>query len=153
MRLLLALLAIVPLRALAQDAPSLASLKDKNRVLLVFASSDRNPEFKQQFDMLFRYAAQMQQRDLVVIPVVVSAGIDPGANTLRVQHPPVASDTDQIDLRHRFHVAPGQFEVILVGKDGGEKLRQNTPISAQKLQATIDAMPMRQQEMRERQNP
>jgi hypothetical protein len=151
MRLLLPLLAMLPLLALAQNAPSLASLKDKNRVLLVFAPSDQNPEFKRQFELLGREAAEMQQRDLIVIPVVVSAGIDTGANTLRVQHPPVASETDQIDLRHRFHVAPGQFAVILVGKDGGEKLRQGTPIRAETLKATIDAMPMRQEEMRERQ--
>jgi hypothetical protein len=36
------------------------------------------------------------------------------------------------------------FTVLLIGKDGGEKLRQHTSIPIDKL----DAMPMRQAEMR-----
>jgi hypothetical protein len=41
--------------------------------------------------------------------------------------------------------------VILVGKDGAEKQRSQTPIDLAMLFRTIDAMPMRQQEMRSRQ--
>lgn len=37
--------------------------------------------------------------------------------------------------------------VILIGKDGGAKLRSEKPLSMAKLQETIDAMPMRQDEM------
>jgi len=36
--------------------------------------------------------------------------------------------------------------VVLIGKDGGEKLRSAQPITAERLFATIDAMPMRQSE-------
>ena len=39
--------------------------------------------------------------------------------------------------------------MILVGKDGTEKLRAHHVVSAQALFALIDAMPMRQREMRE----
>jgi hypothetical protein len=150
MRLLLLLLAIIPAVALAQNAPSLASLKDKNRVLLVFAPSTQDADFEQHFVILHRYAAGMKERDLVAIPVVVDAGEANGPNTLRNLHPPIASDMDQIDLRHRFHVPTGEFAVILIGKDGGEKLRQTSPITAAQLSAVIDAMPGRQGEMRER---
>jgi hypothetical protein len=41
------------------------------------------------------------------------------------------------------------FEVILIGKDGGVKLRAKTPISIQELFSLIDAMPMRRQELRD----
>ena len=133
----------------AQNAPSLASLKDSKRVLLVFAPSDQNSDFQQQFQMLSRSAADMQQRDLVIVPVLVNVGQYTSANTLRNTHPPVASDQDQVALRNRFHVAPGEFSAILIGKDGGEKLREHTPISAEKLNQTIDAMPMRKDEMRQ----
>jgi hypothetical protein len=135
---------------LAQDAPSLASLRDKNRVLLVFAPSDETPDFERQLDILSKHASDLRERDLVLIQVVTIAHPPTTANTLRVPHLPVASETAQLDLRHRFHVAPGAFTVILIGKDGGEKLRQHTPISIDKLNAVIDAMPMRQDEMRQK---
>jgi hypothetical protein len=45
---------------------------------------------------------------------------------------------------------PAAFSVVLIGKDGGEKLRQTTPLTPADLFALVDAMPMRQAEMRER---
>jgi hypothetical protein len=42
----------------------------------------------------------------------------------------------------------GTFTVVLVGKDGGDKLQSTTPITLQKLYETIDAMPMRREEMK-----
>jgi hypothetical protein len=39
---------------------------------------------------------------------------------------------------------------VLIGKDGGEKLRRTTPLSPEELFAIVDAMPMRRAEMRER---
>jgi len=40
------------------------------------------------------------------------------------------------------------YENLLIGKDGGVKLKSDAPISNEKLFETIDAMPMRQREMR-----
>ena len=147
--LALLLLALAPALILAQDAPTLASLKDQKRVLLVFAPSDQTPDFRRQLDLLSKHTADLQQRDLILLPVVTTMIQPTDANTLRVGHLPVASPTEQLDLRHRFHIAPSQFAAILIGKDGGEKLRQNTPITLDKLNATIDAMPMRQDEMKQ----
>ncbi len=42
------------------------------------------------------------------------------------------------------------FTVILIGKDGNEKLRTQNLLTADKLFALIDAMPMRKEEMRNR---
>ena len=42
------------------------------------------------------------------------------------------------------------FEVVLIGLDGGVKLRQTLVLSCQKLFGTIDVMPMRRAEMRHR---
>ena len=47
-----------------------------------------------------------------------------------------------------------EFSIVLIGKDGTEKLRRNRPITAAEIFALIDAMPMRQAEMRSEQpNP
>jgi len=49
----------------------------------------------------------------------------------------------------RFGVAHSAFRTVLVGKDGAEKRRDAAPVTARSLFDTIDAMPMRQREMRE----
>lgn len=47
----------------------------------------------------------------------------------------------------KYKASTLNFTFILIGKDGGEKLRSNKPISLKKLYGTIDAMPMRKGEM------
>ncbi len=42
------------------------------------------------------------------------------------------------------------FSVVLIGKDGGEKLRRQAPLAPAELFAIVDAMPMRREEMRSR---
>jgi hypothetical protein len=51
-------------------------------------------------------------------------------------------------MRQRLYVAKEGFHAVLVGKDGHPKLSSFEPISASELITTIDAMPMRKQEMR-----
>jgi hypothetical protein len=51
-------------------------------------------------------------------------------------------------LRRRFSVAPDKFAVLLIGKDGGVKLRKSEPVERREFYALIDRMPMRIQEAR-----
>jgi len=44
----------------------------------------------------------------------------------------------------------GEFAVILIGRDGGEKARWTEPVAATEIWERIDAMPMRRAEMEER---
>lgn len=50
-------------------------------------------------------------------------------------------------LLRKYQVKPGQFTIILIGKDGTEKYRTNKLLQIQDLFAIIDAMPMRKAEM------
>jgi len=50
-------------------------------------------------------------------------------------------------IRKRLGVQAGTFQVLLIGKDGGVKLRSREPVSVNDLFGLIDSMPMRQQEM------
>lgn len=52
--------------------------------------------------------------------------------------------------RERFRITPDAFTVLLIGKDGGVKLRESEPVETRRIIDLIDSMPMRQQEMRER---
>jgi hypothetical protein len=89
--------------------------------------------------MLLNAESGLNERDVVVISVLkdmVSTRERPAA--------PVSAD----DLRDAYDVLPHDFRVVLIGKDGGVKLRQDEPILAADLFALIDSMPMRKQEMR-----
>jgi hypothetical protein len=50
-------------------------------------------------------------------------------------------------LRQRFGISPGAFTVVLVGKDGGVKLKRADRVALGDIFGLIDSMPMRQHEM------
>ena len=142
--LLLALVTMMP----QQPTRTLASLVDTNRVLLVFAPSDQDARFQRQVALLHGHAAEMKDRDLVLVANLVNAGAHTDADTMRTLPAAYLIDQEQLVSRHRFHVEQGEFTVVLLGKDGGEKLRSYAPIAMANLDEAIDAMPMRQEEMK-----
>ena len=87
------------------------------------------------------YRHGLNERDIVVIFVIEDAVSTKGRP---------AGPVSAVDLREVYGALPHEFRVVLVGKDGGVKLRQEEPISAADLFALIDSMPMRKQEMRQR---
>jgi hypothetical protein len=119
---------------------TLEELRDHKRVLLIFAASRDDARFKAQVATMQSHVADAEERDLMVIEAPLR-GESSGAIQL--------ADTDSV--RRRFRVGREEFVVLLVGKDGGEKLRSEQPIEFERLRTTIDAMPMRQDEMRKKQ--
>ncbi len=136
----LALAVALTAAAATAQAPTvtLDSLRDHQRVLLVFGNGD-NRLAETQLNVAATNASAFRERDLLLVGL---QGTNPAAPTAML------SAADDAAARRRFHVTAGQFTVILIGKDGGEKLRSNRPIPWTKLQSTIDSMPMRQAEMR-----
>ncbi len=135
-------LAISTSRAQA-PAPSgivtLASLKDRFRVLLIFAPKPDDPQLEIQLRTLNEHAPAASERDLIPIALPYQSP-SPTPTTLS----PAEADR----LRRSLAIPPADFTVILLGKDGGEKLRSSKPLTIDHLNAIIDAMPMRQDEMR-----
>jgi hypothetical protein len=120
---------------------SLRSLRNTSRPLLIFAPSPADPQLEMQLRTLRNNAADVAERDVVVIAVPYQS---PSTTQATLTNDAATA------ARRRFRVAPGDFTVILIGKDGGEKLRSHRPISLETLRSTIDAMPMRQDEMHQR---
>jgi hypothetical protein len=136
---------VLSFAALAQNvsAPvTLAQMRDRLRPLLIFAPVPNDPRLLDEVRMVTEHAAEAADRDLV--PVAVVEHGDPAASHR-------LADGDIAEARRRFHVGSGEFAVVLVGKDGGEKLRAGKPIPFARLRETIDAMPMRRDEMKARQ--
>lgn len=141
--LLAASLLILPPAMLAQSPSSpttLTALRDRFRVLLVFAKSPDDPALLAQAHMLKDDGPGMHDRDLLLVAVPYNT-----PSPTEVALTPDAA----LDARHRFHVAPTDFAVLLLGKDGGEKFRSSKPVSFTRLRDKIDTMPMRQEEMRD----
>ncbi|MBL1198783.1 MAG: DUF4174 domain-containing protein [Nostoc sp. GBBB01] len=121
---------------------NLSSQKWQNRVLLVFAPSVDNYNYQQQIKLFDQHQDDFTQRDLILVRVLATD--KSYANGLPIDEPSAEN------LRNRFGIDKGNFRVILVGKDGGVKRQDTTPVQATAIFEQIDAMPMRQQEMQER---
>ena len=128
--LLLLVALLLPLMALAEG--DLSQYHNKNRVLLIFAPSKNDSRWQKQNALLQHSAAAFQDRDLVRLDDLEVDG------------------THGVALRTRYGVKPGQFRVLLIGKDGHVASGDSTPISLESLTAQIDRMPMRREEMRRR---
>ena len=109
-------------------SPTIAQMKWERRVLIVSAPAAEDPALAEQRRILAAWKTNAAARDLTVVEIV-------GDTVL------AAGDT-AASIRRRYRL-PATFTAILIGKDGGEKLRSAKPFPAATLEATIDAMPMR----------
>jgi hypothetical protein len=119
----------------------------EHRLLLVFAPTDSNAMRAGQEAAFEGRDPGFRERDLLVLTVTgQNRGTQRAAPGAEPQ-PLTAAAARR--LRDRFDVPDDAFRVVLVGKDGTEKRREAEPVSARSVFDTIDAMPMRQREMRE----
>lgn len=103
--------------------------KWKKRPVIVYAPDDATELLTRQRSLWSGEAGRMGERD---IELIVWKGRDalPGK------------------ARQRYEIDPEKFTVLLIGKDGGVKLREHAPVGPKRIHALIDSMPMRQEEMR-----
>lgn len=110
----------------------------QNRIVLIFAPplDDRAAE---QSRLLLSAPDDLRRRDLLVVRV--------DGHEISVLFGTASGPLEAGELRAGYRVAPDEsFAVVLVGKDGGEKLRRTTIVKPRELFAIIDAMPMRRNE-------
>lgn len=119
----------------------LNSYQWKNRLLLVFAPSESSESYQQQIQLFQEQKAGFSERDLVVVEMFTE-------NVGRVENKTL-DQADVAQVRKQFNIAPQEFRTILIGKDGTSKLSDNQPVKPEVIFQKIDAMPMRQQEMRD----
>lgn len=98
------------------------------RPLVVFADTPNDPRFQQQMDLLIADAEQLAERDVIII-----------------------TDTDRDAMSDlRTTLRPRGYMMALVAKDGRVALRKPAPWSVRELTRSIDKMPLREQEVRDR---
>ncbi len=131
----------------AVQPTTLKAMRSCYRPVLVFAADPRRAQFAAQQALLEQYADDMMDRNLLYVPILAhSAGFDPPLDAPYALLKPSEMDA----IRARFRIAAGEFMVLLVGKDGGEKFRSGKPVSVLKLDDLVDAMPMGMEEKRGR---
>jgi hypothetical protein len=127
-----------PTAACPAQPNTLRAMRDCYRPLLVFAPALDNPLLVEEFNQLKAHAAELKSRNLLYVPIVPEGHNQPIPGS-RVPTARLSED-ELAAMRHRFKVESADFLVILIGKDGGEKLSSSTPVPVDKLEQTIDSM-------------
>lgn len=102
----------------------LDAFKWNNRVLLLFAPESTDRQLTAQLAAFHPRETDLADRDLLVFTVTKYTEAD-------------------IELRSHFKVAPESYTLILIGKDGTEKLRKHAMVPTDDIFRLIDSMPMR----------
>lgn len=108
--------------ASSSSSIDLAQFQSRNCVILMFTPAIGDPRGIRQRMALKSQASGVIERDIVRVEV---NGDEPSRRA----------------LRERFDVAADQFAVILISKDGVERLRRDEPVDANELFRLIDALP------------
>ena len=109
---------------------------------MIFSPSESHTDYRIQKREVQEQMSKVEDRDLVVFEI-----LEEGKNRIDGSHLNHAAGEL---LRERFSVKPEEHTVILIGKDGGEKLRSKGHVPMEEIFSLIDSMPMRQAEVRER---
>jgi hypothetical protein len=128
----------------AKETLDLKEYEWRNRLLLLFTSSVDGPGYLELNKDPSRKEGEVMDLDLLVFHILESGGTTLG-------NLPLAEGSGD-DLREKFSVRPGTFTVLLIGKDGGVKLRREGQLKLQEIFSNIDSMPMRQREIERSRN-
>lgn len=119
---------------------NLSDLRWQNRVVVVFAEHQQNEYYLDQMNRLKNAQEGIKERDLVIISI-----FNDGESN--IDGLPVTESSSQ-NIRKKLNPNNQAFAFILIGKDGGVKMREQQVVTPGALFAVIDRMPMRQREMR-----
>ncbi|QRQ99835.1 DUF4174 domain-containing protein [Dyadobacter sandarakinus] len=109
----------------------MGTIADQPRQVLLFYNANGEQQWKSQLKVLEASKSGIDERDIKVVSI--------------------SSAAQQEDQWKQWKVDRNQaFTFILVGRDGGEKLRSNDVVATRKLFGLVDAMPMRKSEMKDK---
>lgn len=127
--------ALGPAQAMAAE---LSDYLWQRRPLLLFAPSESDPRLLETMRRIEASRCDFVDRDMVLGRIVTE-----GTSTIDGH----VVDTNQAQrLMSEFGIGAESFSVVLLGKDGGEKLRAAGVPDLQTIYAVIDGMPMRARE-------
>jgi hypothetical protein len=117
----------------------LDELRWNARPLVLFADRPDDPDVTALKHRIEEAADAFNERRMVLIEVYGDEG--------RIDHRPL-SEEQVVELHRRFKPPDGESTIILLGLDGGEKMRTAAHEPLGEIFDLIDSMPMRRQELR-----
>ena len=112
----------------SMDEVDLDQFKWKKRPVVVFADAELDPAFITQMEHLHARPDELRARDVVVITDTAPEPLS--------------------DLRRQLR--PRGFMLVLISKDGTVNVRKPFPWDVREISRSIDKMPIRKREIRER---
>ena len=132
------LLLIILLNSSFGFGQDLKDLKWKNRLVVIKTTDPDSAFYLEQLNELSRDIEGLKDRKIVIFTVMDSLYRDHQKNSWKPLH---ESDNALFETE-------SDFEILLIGLDGGVKLRKKSPVSRSALFALIDKMPMRRAELK-----
>lgn len=125
---------------MTSKAQDLQQYQWQNRIIVVYADEPELDLLTKQLELLTEEPSELSERKLLVIH----------AHKDRYKENfPENSEWISSTLKDELNISTKtEFEVFLIGLDGGIKLRQQEILQTKKLISLIDGMPMRKAEIR-----
>lgn len=111
----------------------------EDRVILLFASDFQQTALIKQLDLFKENPEGLMERKLVVYQITPNAIKKNGVDFF--------DKKNNKQLFKKYGLKKDEFTFVLIGLDGGEKMRATKIVSLNKLFGKIDRMPMRRSEM------
>ena len=121
------------------QAQDLSEHRWKDRLVLLLSDDLANPELRKQQQILTGLNQELRDRKIVVYTVTPEF-LYTGLKGMKKNR----NNT----LCRKYKKGKASFQVVLLGLDGGVKLRENRAVKPEELFGLIDRMPMRRAELR-----
>jgi len=127
------------------DGQDLSAYKWENRIIIISSSENISDQYLQQLKLFSQEIEALKERKLILCQHV-------GDHYKIVHHPEFVIDASwrETSSLNKYLKDGEGFSVVLIGLDGGVKLRQNEILETKDLFSIIDGMPMRKDEIRQR---
>lgn len=133
---------ILLLHNLSSDSIQTQNLSDfqwKNRLVIVFEDSKNDTIYQKQIAALKSDLGALEERKLLLL--------QNSDNKITDQYGSIYNNELLADIES-LRKQKDHFEILLIGLDGGVKLRNSTLVSQKNLFTLIDGMPMRKAELK-----
>ena len=131
-------LVLIMMQSFNITAQNLSDYRWKNRILVLFENDSNSKKLNNTLNTIKKNTAEFKERDLLVFIYTDELFFDINGKAT--------------NLKNSTTLPKSHDGYILIGKDGGIKATEPYPIQLEKLWDLIDGMPMRKNEMRQKNN-
>ncbi len=115
----------------------------KNRLVLIITSDSESETYTSQIEAFNINSQEFNERKLIIYKIF--------PDKYKVDTPEDNSWVLDSKLYTKYNSNARDFKIMLIGLDGGVKLEQHKVLTSKELFSTIDSMPMRSSELRNKQ--